>query len=94
MISAVLENKLEHVDFVRDAVFGLQIPVECEGVPSEILHPKNTWDDQSEYDEKALHLATQFVQNFKPFESFADEEILSGGSLIQDEINSLNKHIN
>ena len=94
MISAVLENKLEHVDFVRDAVFGLQIPVECEGVPSEILHPKNTWDDQSEYHEKALHLATQFVQNFKPFESFADEEILSGGSLIQDEINSLNKHIN
>ncbi|MDQ0594950.1 phosphoenolpyruvate carboxykinase (ATP) [Chryseobacterium ginsenosidimutans] len=67
MISAVLENKLENVDFVRDAVFGLQMPVECKGVPSEILYPRNTWNDQSEYDEKALHLATQFVQNFKSF---------------------------
>ncbi|WP_027380706.1 phosphoenolpyruvate carboxykinase (ATP) [Chryseobacterium daeguense] len=88
MISAVLENKLENVDFVCDAVFGLQIPVECEGVPSEILYPKNTWNDQSEYDEKAQHLAVQFVQNFKSFESFADEEILSGAPLIQNEINS------
>lgn len=86
MISAVLENKLENVDFVRDAVFGLQIPVECEGVPSVILCPKNTWNDQSEYDEKAQHLAVQFVQNFKSFESFADEEILSGAPLIQNEI--------
>ncbi|MET3539100.1 phosphoenolpyruvate carboxykinase (ATP) [Chryseobacterium limigenitum] len=86
MISAVLENKLENVDFVRDAVFGLQMPVECEGVPSEILNPKNTWDDQSAYDEKALHLAAQFVQNFKSFESFADEEILSGGPLVGNEI--------
>ncbi|MBP2618115.1 phosphoenolpyruvate carboxykinase (ATP) [Chryseobacterium jejuense] len=82
MISAVLENKLENVDFVRDAVFGLQIPAECEGVPSEILNPKNTWDDQLAYDEKAQHLAEQFVQNFKSFKSFADEEILSGEPLI------------
>lgn len=86
MISAALENKFENVDFVRDAVFGLQIPVECEGVPSEILNPKNTWDDKSAYDEKALHLAKQFVQNFKSFEPFADEEILNGGPMIQNEI--------
>lgn len=86
MISAVLENKFENVDFVRDAVFGLQMPVECEGVPSEILNPKNTWDDKSAYDEKALHLAEQFVQNFKSFEPFADEEILNGGPIIQNKI--------
>ena len=74
------------MDFVRDAVFGLQMPVECEGVPSEILNPKNTWDDQSAYDEKALHLAEQFVQNFKSFEPFADEEILNGGPIIKNKI--------
>lgn len=83
IISAVLENRLEHVDFVRDAVFGLQVPIECEGVPSEILNPKNTWDDQAAYDEKAQYLASQFIQNFTSFESFADQEILSGGPLIK-----------
>ncbi|WP_353150690.1 phosphoenolpyruvate carboxykinase (ATP) [Chryseobacterium sp.] len=86
MISAVLENKLENVDFEHDAVFGLQFPLECDGVPSEILNPKNTWDDKSSYDESALYLAEQFQQNFKSFESFADEEILSGGPVIRDNV--------
>ncbi|UOU98170.1 phosphoenolpyruvate carboxykinase (ATP) [Chryseobacterium daecheongense] len=84
MISAVLENKLEKVDFIKDPVFGLQMPVECEGVPSEILNPRNTWNKSSEYDETALHLAEQFVQNFRAFESFADKEILNGGPLVQN----------
>lgn len=83
MISAVLENKLENVDFIPDTVFGLQMPVECEGVPSKILNPKNTWDSQSTYDEKAQHLAEQFAQNFKSFEAFASQEILSGGPSAQ-----------
>lgn len=88
MIAAVLENKLDNVDFINDPVFGLQMPVECEGVPSEILNPKNTWTDQAAYDEKALHLATQFAHNFKSFEAFADQEILSGGPIVKNEINS------
>lgn len=84
MISAVLENKLEKIDFIKDPVFGLQMPVECEGVPSEILNPRDTWNKSSEYDETALHLAAQFVQNFKSFESFADKEILNGSPLVQN----------
>jgi phosphoenolpyruvate carboxykinase (ATP) len=88
MIAAVLENKLDNVDFINDPVFGLQMPVECEDVPSEILNPKNTWADQAAYDEKALHLATQFAHNFKSFEAFADQEILSGGPIVKNEINS------
>ncbi|MBD3906443.1 phosphoenolpyruvate carboxykinase (ATP) [Chryseobacterium sp. Ch-15] len=83
MISAVLENKLENVDFITDTVFGLQMPIECEGVPSEILNPKNTWDSQSAYDEKAQHLAEQFAQNFESFEAFTSQEILSGGPSTQ-----------
>ena len=86
MISAVLENKFENVNFLRDEVFGLQMPVECEGVPPEILNPKNTWDDKSAYVENALHLSKQFVQNFKSFEDFANEEILNGGPIAQIEI--------
>ncbi len=87
MISAVLENKLKDVDFISDAAFGLRMPVECEGVPSEILNPKNTWADPSEYDEKALNLAAQFAENFKEFESFAGKEIMEGGPVLQKSIN-------
>ena len=86
MITAALENKFENVSFISDAVFGLQMPVQCEGVPSEILNPKNTWADPSQYDKKALHLANQFTENFKEFESFASNKIIEGGP-IQKKIN-------
>ncbi|KIA93063.1 phosphoenolpyruvate carboxykinase [Flavobacterium sp. KMS] len=82
MITAVLEDKLNKVDYIQHSVFGLQMPAQCEGVPSEILNPKNTWNDKSAYDKKAQSLAAQFVENFKTFESFANQEIIGGGPTI------------
>ena len=78
MISSALEGKLENVDFVEHPVFGLQMPVECENVPSEVLNPRNTWKDKEAYDKKAMTLANSFQQNFAKFEKQANEEIMSG----------------
>jgi len=75
MITAALEGKLDSVDFVKHPVFGLDMPVSCEGVPSEILNPRNTWENKESYDEKANHLATLFNENFKKFEDGSNEEI-------------------
>ena len=78
MITAALEGKLNDVDYTTHEVFGLAMPNECENVPTEILNPKNTWEDKSAYDMKANSLATKFVENFKQFESAANEEIMAG----------------
>ncbi|KAF2508676.1 phosphoenolpyruvate carboxykinase (ATP) [Flavobacterium zhairuonense] len=78
MITAVLENKLKNTDFTGHPVFGVQMPVSCPGVPSEILNPKNTWKDKPAYDAMAQSLADQFAANFKTFEDLANEEICSG----------------
>ena len=78
MISSALEGKLEDVEFVEHPVFGLQMPVECENVPSEVLNPRNTWKDKEAYDKKAMTLANSFQQNFAKFEKQANEEIMSG----------------
>jgi phosphoenolpyruvate carboxykinase (ATP) len=37
-------------------VVGIAIPQECPNVPSEILNPRNTWEDKDLYDQKALEL--------------------------------------
>jgi phosphoenolpyruvate carboxykinase (ATP) len=76
MISAALSGKLANSEFNPHPVFGLSMPKTCEGVPSEILNPKNTWSNQNDYDQKANELAAAFLENFKQFESFADDEIL------------------
>lgn len=77
MITAALEGKLADVGFTTHDVFGLEMPNECEGVPTELLHPKETWADKAAYDKKANELAEAFVQNFEKFADNASEEILS-----------------
>ncbi len=77
MITTALEGKLDNVSYTEHEVFGVQMPDSCENVPTEILHPKNTWSDKSAYDETANQLAAKFIANFEKFASDANQEILN-----------------
>ncbi|RYG07051.1 MAG: phosphoenolpyruvate carboxykinase (ATP), partial [Chitinophagaceae bacterium] len=75
MISAALNGSLANEDFIEHPVFGLLMPKNCVGVPTEILDPRNTWKDRNAYDVKANELALAFLANFKQFEEFTSDEI-------------------
>jgi phosphoenolpyruvate carboxykinase (ATP) len=75
LITAALEGKFQDIEFTEHNVFGLHMPVSCPEVPSEILNPRNTWADKQKYDQKANELALAFLNNFKQFEDFSDEEM-------------------
>ncbi len=77
MIKAILEGQLDKVATFEDPVFGLQIPEKVEGVPSEVLNPRNTWKRPEDYDKKAKELANQFIENFKEYEKTVSKEILA-----------------
>nr|WP_299383148.1 phosphoenolpyruvate carboxykinase (ATP) [Allomuricauda sp.] len=91
MISAILEGKLDEVEFDPHPVFGLHMPKYCPGVPTEILDPMNTWLQKGAYVSKSIQLAHSFHINFDKFASEASEEILNGGPLI-DSHHSLDDH--
>ena len=74
MITAALEGKLNG-SFTPHPVFGMMMPDACEGVPSELLHPRNTWADKEAYDKQCEKLAHLFNDNFKKFEDGASDEI-------------------
>lgn len=76
MITAALDGSLANEDFTEHPVFGLLMPNHCKDVPSEILNPRNTWNDVQNYDNKANELANAFINNFKQFEDIADDAIL------------------
>ncbi|MDR0734362.1 MAG: phosphoenolpyruvate carboxykinase (ATP) [Elusimicrobiota bacterium] len=76
LLNAALEGKLAEVKFVKDEVFGFEIPVECEGVPAEILQPANSWKDKGEYYKKYCELAEAFVKNFEQYKEGTPAEIL------------------
>jgi len=82
MITAALENKLSDISYEKHPVFGLDMPKECPDVPSEVLNPRNTWEDSLAYDKKATELAASFHKNFEKFAEYASKEILDGAPLV------------
>jgi phosphoenolpyruvate carboxykinase (ATP) len=75
LLNAALDGSLKHAPMVIDPNFGFEVPTECEGVPTEILNPRETWADKAAYDAKARHLVNLFIQNFAKFEDYVDEKI-------------------
>ena len=41
------------------------MPTSCPDVPTEILNPRNTWDDKEAYDAAAGNLREMFQANFE-----------------------------
>ncbi|GAB2466811.1 phosphoenolpyruvate carboxykinase [ATP] [Hymenobacter qilianensis] len=78
MITAALNGDLNHVEFTKHPIFGVEVPASVANVPAEILDPRNTWADKEAYDKTAASLAEKFVSNFKKYADFANEEILAG----------------
>ncbi len=83
MVRAVLRGELDRVDTVQDPVFGLHVPVHVEGVPSEILMPRNTWPDPEAYDRQADRLAQMFAENFQRYADQVDPAVQQAGPRVQ-----------
>jgi phosphoenolpyruvate carboxykinase (ATP) len=64
---------------VKDPVFGFDVPTRCEGVPSEILDPANTWPSREEYFKKYDALAARFIDNFKLYVSECPPHVIEAG---------------
>ncbi|WP_276168216.1 phosphoenolpyruvate carboxykinase (ATP) [Zobellia alginiliquefaciens] len=82
MINAVLNDDLglyNYDDYHIHSVFGVAQPRECPGVPTKVLSPRATWNDDQAYYTTAFKLTNAFRENFKKFEAFASEEIRRGG---------------
>ena len=78
MITAALNGTLEKAEFVTDPYFGVAVPTTCEGVPSELMIPANTWEDKAAYEAKAKELAKSFVENFKKYTHMSPEVVAAG----------------
>jgi phosphoenolpyruvate carboxykinase (ATP) len=79
LLNDALEGKLRKVKFRKDPIFGFDVPLECEGVPKEILDPSNTWDDKDEYYRKYDALAARFIENFKLFAGGCSDDVKQAG---------------
>jgi len=82
MIRAALNGELglyTYDTYHIHSVFGVAQPRTCPGVPTDVLSPRATWNNDKAYYDTAFKLSNAFRENFKKFESYASEEIRRGG---------------
>jgi phosphoenolpyruvate carboxykinase (ATP) len=75
MIRAILDGSLAQTETQPDPIFGVNVPVSCPDVPSEVLQPRNTWKDKEAYDRQAADLARRFNENFRKYEAGVSEAV-------------------
>ena len=78
MVTAVINGELDKRSFKFHQIFNLEIPLECPGVPNQILDPAQTWNNQKEYVQAATKLANLFIQNFQKFGEVSQKIIDAG----------------
>ncbi|MFD1206056.1 MULTISPECIES: phosphoenolpyruvate carboxykinase (ATP) [Sporosarcina] len=83
MVNAAIAGQLNDIEFEVNEIFGLAMPKAIEGVPSEVLNPRNAWSDPAAYDKKAKELAHLFRENFKKFKYVSDDFVQKGGPIAE-----------
>ncbi len=81
MVTAALTKELDECEFHEDPIFRLQVPTHIEGVPDDVLQPRETWQDKEAYDAQAQKLARMFVDNFDQFKDGVTEEVYASGPI-------------
>jgi phosphoenolpyruvate carboxykinase (ATP) len=79
LVAAALDGSLQRADFRTDPYFGLAVPGQVPGVEPHILEPIKTWRNKAEFAEVAGRLVQMFRDNFKRFETHADERVRAAG---------------
>ncbi len=72
-INAILDGSILDADFEQLPLFDLNIPTKLKDVETKLLNPKNTWEDEKEYEKTAKKLAKMFMDNFLKYSDSNDE---------------------
>ena len=69
IIDAILNGDILNAETKPIPYFNFEVPTELPGVDTNILDPRNTYADASEWEAKAKDLAQRFIKNFSKYES-------------------------
>ncbi len=67
IIDAIIDGSIEDAPKTRIPIMNLEVPTELPNVSSGILDPRDTYNDASEWEEKAKDLAARYIKNFDQY---------------------------
>ena len=68
IIDAILNGDILNAPTKKIPYFNFEVPTELPGVDTNILDPRDTYADASEWETKAKDLAQRFIKNFAKYE--------------------------
>ena len=68
IIDAILNRSIDKAPTKKMPYFDFEVPTVLGGVATDILDPRDTYKDASEWDTKAKDLAGRFIKNFGKYE--------------------------
>ncbi|HPW53149.1 MAG TPA: phosphoenolpyruvate carboxykinase (ATP), partial [Erysipelotrichaceae bacterium] len=69
IIDAILNGAIDKAETKVIPYFNLKVPTRLEGVHTDILDPRDTYEDVRVWEEKAIDLASSFIKNFVKYET-------------------------
>ena len=72
IINSILDGSINNSSFRQLPVFNLSIPDQLEGVNSDLLDPRKTWESPKDWHIAAVNLADLFIKNFHRF-TYSDQ---------------------
>ena len=79
LLNAALSDELDNIEMRKDSNFGFSVPLIVKNIDSNILDPRNTWQNKDDYDRQAKKLVQMFIDNFVKFESDVEEQVRKSG---------------
>ncbi len=68
IIDAILNGDILKAETKKIPYFNIEVPTSLPGVDTNILDPRDTYADASEWETKAKDLAGRFIKNFAKYE--------------------------
>ncbi len=76
IIHAILDGEIENAETTQLPIFNLAIPSSLPKVDPNILDPRDTYADASQWQQKATGLAQRFIDNFVQYTDNAEGQAL------------------
>jgi len=76
IINAILDGSIEKAATKNIPIFNLEVPTSLPGVHTEILDPRDTYENAEEWNTKATKLAGLFIENFEKYTDNEDGKAL------------------
>ena len=67
IIDAILDGSIKEAETKTIPYFNFEVPTALPGVDPAILDPRDTYENEAEWEEKAKHLAGLFIENFDKY---------------------------